>query len=95
VVHFGVCTAPLHAINTNENLIGLVNGNGVSIHHIVSRALICPVAFILDERAAHMVNRWCAGLHKTYPRMFPCEPDVKSHRSKTLEVKGWEKTHVD
>jgi chemotaxis protein CheZ len=31
---------PLHAINTNENLIGLVNGNGVSIHHVANRALI-------------------------------------------------------
>jgi hypothetical protein len=50
VVHFGACTTPLHAINTNENLIGLVNGNGVSIHHVADRALICRVAFILGER---------------------------------------------
>jgi hypothetical protein len=60
VVHFGVCTAPLHAINTNENLIGLVNGNGVSIHHVANGALICPVAFILGERGPFMVNHWCA-----------------------------------
>src|SRR6266481_9511817 len=53
-------TAPLHAINTNENLIGLVNRSGVSIHHVVKRARICPVAFILRERAPLMVNRWCA-----------------------------------
>jgi hypothetical protein len=58
VVHFGACTTPLHAINTNENLIGLVNGNGVSIHHVANPALICPVAFILGERRQHMVNRW-------------------------------------
>jgi hypothetical protein len=42
----------LHAINTNQNLIGLVNRIGVSIHHVADRALICPVAFILRERAA-------------------------------------------
>jgi hypothetical protein len=69
VVHFGVCTAPLHAINTNENLIGLVNGNGVSIHHVVKGTLICPVAFILSERAARMVNRWCAAFEK---RILAC-----------------------
>jgi chemotaxis protein CheZ len=81
----------LHAINTNENLIGLVNGNGVSIHHVVNPALICPVAFILGERVAHMVNRWYAAFAKPNPTMFPREPDVKSHRSKTPEVKGREK----
>jgi hypothetical protein len=66
VVHFGVCTAPLHAINTNENLIGLVNGNGVSIHHVVNRVLIWPVAFILGERGPFMVNRWCAAFAKHF-----------------------------
>jgi hypothetical protein len=50
----------LRANNTNQNLIGLVNGNGVSIHHVANRAWICPVAFILHERAALMVNPWCA-----------------------------------
>jgi hypothetical protein len=56
--------APLHAINTNQNLIGLVNGSGVSIHHFGDCARICPVAFILRERASLMVNRWCAGERK-------------------------------
>jgi hypothetical protein len=64
VVHFGACTTPLHAINTNENLIGLVNGNGVSIHHVANHALICPVAFILGERGPFMVNRWYAAFAK-------------------------------
>jgi chemotaxis protein CheZ len=52
--------APPHAINTNQNLIGLVNRSAVSIHHIGDRAWICPVAFILHERGALMVNRWYA-----------------------------------
>jgi hypothetical protein len=51
---------PSHAINTNQNLIGLVNRNGVSIHHVVNSAPFCPVAFIFDEYLAGMVNRWCA-----------------------------------
>jgi hypothetical protein len=34
--------APLHAINTNQNLIGLVNGSAVSIHHLGNCAPICP-----------------------------------------------------
>jgi hypothetical protein len=42
----------------DQNRIGLVNRNGVSIHHVADRALICPVAFIFDERASGMVNRW-------------------------------------
>jgi hypothetical protein len=29
------------------------------IHHVVNGALIYPVAFIFDERASGMVNRWC------------------------------------
>jgi hypothetical protein len=47
---------PLHAINTNQNLIGLVNGSAISIHHIVRWASFCPVAFIFDECARAMVN---------------------------------------
>ena len=50
-----------HAVHTrfitNENLIGLVNGSGVSIHHLGNRAWICPVAFIFGECAGRMVNR--------------------------------------
>jgi hypothetical protein len=49
--------AALHANNTNQNLIGLVNENRVSIHHVGHGARICPTAFILRERASHMVNR--------------------------------------
>jgi hypothetical protein len=71
VVHFGVCTTPLHAINTNENLIGLVNGNGVSIHHVARHGLICPVAFILSERGPHMVNQWYAACAKTRSQRVP------------------------
>jgi chemotaxis protein CheZ len=81
----------LHAINTNENLIGLVNRNGVSIHHVVKRARIFRTAFILNECRALMVNRWCAGPLVVGSGVFPREPDVKSPWSRTPEVKGWEK----
>jgi hypothetical protein len=40
----------------------LVNENGVSIHHVVDLMRFCPVAFILSERGARMVNRWCAAI---------------------------------
>jgi hypothetical protein len=43
---------PLHAINTNQNLIGLVNGSAVLIHHSRSHARIWQVAFILRERGS-------------------------------------------
>jgi hypothetical protein len=42
----------LHAINRDQNRIGLVNGNRLSIHHVVSRAAFCPAAFIFGERRA-------------------------------------------
>jgi len=61
----------LHAINTNENLIGLVNGNGVSIHHVAKPALIFPVAFILGERGPVMVNRWFAAHSEGAARRVP------------------------
>jgi hypothetical protein len=38
----------------------LVNGNGVSIHHVANRAPFHPVTFIFDEHGARMVNRWYA-----------------------------------
>jgi hypothetical protein len=38
----------------------LVNKPGGSIHHIVKPALFLVLAFIFDERAAPMVNRWFA-----------------------------------
>jgi hypothetical protein len=62
---------PLHAINTNQNLIGLVNVSAVSIHHFGNRTLICPVAFILHERRPLMVNRWYAATGKSLPRRVP------------------------
>jgi hypothetical protein len=37
--------------NKVQNRIGLVNGIGVSIHHIGSRPRFHAVAFIFDERA--------------------------------------------
>jgi hypothetical protein len=51
---------PPHAINTNQNLIGLVNRNGVSIHHVANCAPFHPVAFIFGEQRLRMVNRWYA-----------------------------------
>jgi hypothetical protein len=63
--------APLHAINTNQNLIGLVNGIGVSIHHLGNGALIWPVAFILRERDALIVNHWYAPAGKERSRRVP------------------------
>jgi hypothetical protein len=62
---------PLHAINTNQNLIGLVNRSAVSIHHFGNRARICPVAFILRERGPLMVNRWYAAASKAPTRDIP------------------------
>jgi hypothetical protein len=44
----------------SKNRIGLVNGIGVSIHHVVKSARFCRVAFIFGERARRMVNRWYA-----------------------------------
>jgi hypothetical protein len=63
--------APLHAITRNQNLIGLVNGIGVSIHHVANRLRFCPVAFIFDEQADRMVNRWCAAGALRCQAMFP------------------------
>jgi hypothetical protein len=48
----------------------LVNVSGVLIHYVVTRARICPVAFILDERAPLMVNRWCAAARSRREEMF-------------------------
>jgi hypothetical protein len=47
---------PLRVINTNQNLIGLVNRTAISIHHPASRARIWLTAFILHERARLIVN---------------------------------------
>jgi hypothetical protein len=63
--------APLHAINTNQNLIGLVNASTVSIHHPGNRALICPLAFILREREPPMVNHSFASAGKAPSRRVP------------------------
>jgi hypothetical protein len=50
------CTPPAKI----ENLIGLVNRIGVSIHHVVKCARFSKVAFIFGERSERMVNRWYA-----------------------------------
>jgi hypothetical protein len=47
-----------------QNRIGLVNENGVSIHHVGNRAWNCEVAFILSERGPRMVNRRFAAMTK-------------------------------
>ena len=57
--HWTRGTRALHTrFITNENLIGLVNGNGVWIHHTGVSLRFCRVAFIFNERAGAMVNRW-------------------------------------
>src|SRR4029450_1981957 len=74
VRHCGLAAArrtPLRAINTNQNLIGLVNRSAVSIHHFGNRARICPVAFILHEPRPLMVNRWYAAAGKPLLRRVP------------------------
>jgi hypothetical protein len=45
---------------TNENLIGLVNGIGVSIHHVGRGLLFWRLTFTIGERAGLMVNRFFA-----------------------------------
>src|SRR5262245_18220694 len=51
-------TRAVHArFTTNENLIGLVNGSGVSIHHAGNSARFCQLAFIFSECERSMVNR--------------------------------------
>jgi hypothetical protein len=60
----------------DQNRIGLVNRSGVSIHHVVNRALNCPVAFIFSERAQRSPMK---------ANMFPREPDVKSLLPKRAE----------
>jgi hypothetical protein len=40
-----------------------------------------PVAFIFDERAAAMVNRWCVAGSRMARRRLLREPHVKSHLS--------------
>jgi hypothetical protein len=44
----------------------LVNGNGVSIHHVANSARFYPVAFIFSERRTRMVNRWYAAINKGF-----------------------------
>jgi hypothetical protein len=61
----------LHAINKDQNLIGLVNGIGVSIHHVGKAARFCRVAFIFGECVSYMVNRWYAESAARRPAMFP------------------------
>jgi hypothetical protein len=49
----------------------LVNGIGVSIHHIINWLWICPVAFIFDERGRGMVNPWCVAASRAPAHQFP------------------------
>jgi hypothetical protein len=63
--------APLHEINKNQNLLCLVNGAGVSIHHVRNWLRFCPAAFIFDEDASRMVNRWCATRCALRPTRVP------------------------
>jgi hypothetical protein len=51
----------------------LVNGNGLSIHHVANSARFCRVAFIFSECRARMVNRWCAAA-----KAFSSEVDTGS-----------------
>jgi chemotaxis protein CheZ len=79
----------LHAITTNQKLIGLVNRNGVWIHHVANSAPFCPVAFIFDERGVAMVNRWCAFCfctRSTRWKSFRRELHVKSHLLKKTKI---------
>jgi hypothetical protein len=45
----------------------LVNKTAVWIHHIIKPAPFFPVAFIFNERAAAMVNRWYARVATASP----------------------------
>jgi hypothetical protein len=66
-------TAAVCANNKIQNRIGLVNGIAVSIHHIVTCAWFCPVAFIFDEPGAPMVNRGYARNRRVTLQKFPRE----------------------
>jgi hypothetical protein len=79
----GQTKAPPHAINENQNLIGLVNRAGVSIHHLVKCALNSRIAFILHERGPDMVNRCARRFAKRLQKPFRREPRVKSLLCKT------------
>jgi chemotaxis protein CheZ len=68
---------PLHAINTNQNLIGLVNGSAVLIHHPGSRPRICPVGFILHERGSGWLIIGMRSRPELSHEAFPREPRVK------------------
>jgi hypothetical protein len=53
--HLVSANAP-HGFNRGEIAFGLVNENGVSIHHAGRKTVLLPTAFIFDEWRAHMVN---------------------------------------
>jgi hypothetical protein len=55
----------------------LVNKTGVSIHHVVKPMLLFPVAFIFDERAALMVNRWYRSTARGLCARPAREPEIK------------------
>jgi hypothetical protein len=63
----------------------LVNKTGVSIHHIVNTVLFFPVAFILNEQARGMVNRWYARRCKFMKRSSGVNPALKHAGIKRIE----------
>jgi hypothetical protein len=75
--------ARLHATNRGQNRIGLVNGNGVWIHHVESRAGFCPAAFIFSERRAAWLIAGISRAARPLRHGFDREPVVKSQRART------------
>jgi hypothetical protein len=61
-----------------ENRIGLVNGIGVSIHHVVSCPRFRAAAFIFGERKRRMVNRKLCPARMLRVTGSCREPHVKS-----------------
>jgi hypothetical protein len=55
----------------------LVNKTGITIHHTIKPALFFALAFILNERAPPMVNRWFARYPRGLCAMRAREPAVK------------------
>jgi hypothetical protein len=66
----------------------LVNRNGVSIHHVANPAPFHAVAFIFDERAASMVNRWYAPIAPRLMEAFSSEVDPGSRQENASKQKS-------
>jgi hypothetical protein len=65
-------------VNKKQKPFCLVNGEGVSIHHVARAPAIWRSAFIFDERRAAMVNRLFASRRATPHNSSGCELRVKS-----------------